>query len=81
MPEQFDADGQACIRTLFAGRTLDVTYHNPARQDTFAAGMTIQRSVLHLPGGDMDTEGPNIPAPYAAMVRAGQIPLLDMYFT
>ncbi len=29
MPEQFDADGQASALTLFADRTLKVTYHNP----------------------------------------------------
>ena len=31
MPEQFDADGQASVLTLFADRTLNVTYHNPDR--------------------------------------------------
>jgi cellobiose phosphorylase len=29
MPEQFDADGRASVLTLFAGRKLRVTYHNP----------------------------------------------------
>jgi cellobiose phosphorylase len=29
MPEQFDADGQASVLTLFADRKLKVTYHNP----------------------------------------------------
>jgi cellobiose phosphorylase len=31
MPEQFDADGQASVLTLFAGRRLEVTYRNPDR--------------------------------------------------
>ncbi len=31
MPEQFDADGRASVLTLFAGRKLRVTYHNPDR--------------------------------------------------
>ncbi len=30
---QFDAQGQCGLKTLFAGRTLEVTYHNPARLD------------------------------------------------
>jgi cellobiose phosphorylase len=29
MPVQFDADGQASVLTLFAGRKLQVTVHNP----------------------------------------------------
>jgi cellobiose phosphorylase len=31
VPEQFDADGRASVSTLFAGRKLKVTYHNPVR--------------------------------------------------
>ena len=31
MPEQFDADGQASVLTLFADRRLKATYHNPDR--------------------------------------------------
>jgi len=30
---QFDAQGQCGLKTLFAGKTLEVTYHNPARLD------------------------------------------------
>ena len=29
--EQFAVDGKASVRTLFAGRRLEITYHNPAR--------------------------------------------------
>jgi cellobiose phosphorylase len=29
--EQFAGDGKASVRTLFAGRSLEITYHNPAR--------------------------------------------------
>jgi cellobiose phosphorylase len=31
MPEQFDADGRASVQTLFAGRKLEIAYHNPDR--------------------------------------------------
>ena len=31
--EQFDPAGQASVETLFAGRKLNVVYHNPARLD------------------------------------------------
>jgi cellobiose phosphorylase len=31
MPEQFDAGGRASVLTRFAGRRLQVTYHNPDR--------------------------------------------------
>ena len=30
MPEQFDVDGRASVLTLFAGRKLQFTYHNPS---------------------------------------------------
>jgi cellobiose phosphorylase len=30
---QFDVQGQCGLKTLFAGKTLEVTYHNPARLD------------------------------------------------
>ena len=30
-PEQFDADGRASVLTLFAGRKLEIVYHNPDR--------------------------------------------------
>ncbi len=30
-PEQFDADGRASVLTLFAGRKLEIAYHNPDR--------------------------------------------------
>ena len=30
---QFDAQGQCGLKTLFAGRMIDVVYHNPARLD------------------------------------------------
>jgi len=31
MPEQFDADGRASVQNLFAGRKLEIAYHNPDR--------------------------------------------------
>jgi len=31
--EQFNVEGRAGIRALFAGRTLDIVYHNPAGLD------------------------------------------------
>lgn len=33
VPAQFDAAGYASVSTLFAGRTLKVIYHNPAKLD------------------------------------------------
>jgi cellobiose phosphorylase len=33
LAEQFDENGRATLRTLFAGRSLEVTYHNPERLD------------------------------------------------
>ena len=33
---QFDTQGQCGLKTLFAGRSIEVTYHNPARLDSGA---------------------------------------------
>jgi len=57
-----------------------VTYHNPERRDTFAEGMDIRQSVLHLDDGDVIIEGPIIPAPYAEQVRAGKVAMINVYF-
>jgi len=57
-----------------------VTYHNPERRDTYAEGMRIRRSVLHLDNEDVTIEGPVIPAPYAEQVRAGEIAAISVYF-
>jgi len=37
--EQFDAEGQASVTTVFAGRRLRITYHNPADLDWDSYGI------------------------------------------
>ncbi len=73
----FREDGTLAFKLL--GQCA-VTYHNPERRDTFAEGMRIRRSVLHLEDGDVGIEGPVIPAPYAEMLRDGAITAIDVYF-
>jgi hypothetical protein len=71
----FDASGQFTFRFLNHCR---VTCHNPTRADTFRK--TPSRFLLHLAGGDTVTiEGEYIPAPYAAQVREGKIPALEVF--
>ncbi|MFN2108700.1 MAG: cellobiose phosphorylase, partial [Anaerolineae bacterium] len=74
----FSKDGT--ITGTFLGHCT-VTYHNPHKRDTFAADMRPGKIVLHLADGEtVETHDPTIAPPYAAMVRAGQIPRIDVYF-
>ena len=50
-----------------------VTYHNPARKDTFDPQMKISRLELTLNNERIVLKGPEIDAPYAEMVRSGAI--------
>ena len=80
----FDAGG--CITFRFLG-CCDVTYHNPARRDTFdgpgaAKCAAIARLELHMDDDTMiDIPGSVIGAPYAAQVRAGQVCSIHAFFT
>jgi cellobiose phosphorylase len=55
MADQFDADGKAAVRTLFAGRRLTVTFENPRRLDYGSYG--IER--VTIDGQDISLEGPS----------------------
>jgi hypothetical protein len=72
----FDADGNLSFRLL--GKT-DVTYHNPSRRDTFS-GLEAEKTVLHLASGEIvEFPGGIVPAPYAQMVREGQVVSINVY--
>jgi hypothetical protein len=73
----FDANGKLSFRLL--GKT-EVTYHNPARRNTFS-GLEAEKAVLRLASGDT-VEFPTgiVPAPYAQMLREGLGAALDVYF-
>lgn len=74
----FDADGKLSFR--FLGKTL-VTYHNPARRDTFG-GLEVEKTTLGLENGEtIEFPGRVIPAPYARMVRDGKATSIELYFT
>ena len=59
--EQFDADGRASVLTLFAGRKLEVTYHNPDR---------LPWGMYAIAGIRLDSEE----APYERQGRAAVLP-------
>lgn len=70
----FSADRTVSFRFL---GNCTVTYHNVERLDTFKAGM--QASKIRLLTQDervIELEGGVIGAPYAAMVRAGQVKII-----
>jgi hypothetical protein len=74
----FREDGTFAFRFL---GTCDVTYHNQARQNTYTAGLQPARIRLQPRRGEaVQLDGGVIPAPYAAMVRAGQIRSLDIFY-
>ena len=59
----------------------DVTYHNPRRLDTFADGREPRRIVLWPSEADsVEIEGGTIGAPYAEMIRNGEIGRVEVFF-
>jgi hypothetical protein len=72
----FKEDGTFSFRFL---GTCDITYHNPTREDTFTAGISAKRFILHPRLGEpLILEGDVIPPPYAASLRDGQIEAMDV---
>ncbi len=71
-------NGERSISFTFLGR-CKVTYHNLERLDTCAEGIEVRKIILHTQNGQkLDIAGDVIGAPYAAMVRAGLIPAIDV---
>jgi len=59
----------------------DVTYHNPRRLDTFAEGIEPRRIVLRPSGSEaIEIPGHTIGAPYARMIRDGDIGRVEVFF-
>ncbi|MGD9049294.1 MAG: cellobiose phosphorylase, partial [Anaerolineae bacterium] len=75
----FDTEGR--LSFTFLGR-VSVTYHNPDRRDLFPNdGASVRRVVLYLPdGGQVEFAEGIIGAPYALMVREGQITKIEVFF-
>ncbi|MEZ0396338.1 MAG: cellobiose phosphorylase [Anaerolineales bacterium] len=73
----FRDDGRFSFR--FLGK-VDITYHNPSRRDTFG-GLRMRQVVVRLRDGQSLTfPGGTVPAPYAQMVRTGQVLSIEAYF-
>ena len=65
---------------MFLGKTL-VVYHNPKQLDTFGKQrVTVKKVCLKNSKGDLVAEfkGDSVPMPYAAKVREGYIPRIDI---
>jgi hypothetical protein len=59
----------------------DVTYHNPRRLDTFAQGVEASRIVLWPSESEsVEIPGHTIGAPYAHMIRNGEIKRVEVFF-
>jgi hypothetical protein len=76
--EFFDANNR--VEFKFLGKT-DVTYHNPARLDTYDARCKIVKIALSLPDGKTETiNGDLIRGARAERVRALKYAKIDVYF-
>ena len=73
----FKEDGSFTFRFL---GSCDVSVHNPARVDTYAEGVEIQRIELHAEAETIHIDGAVIPAPYAERVRQGDFGSIALYF-
>ena len=79
LPGWFFSD-PGIVRFRFLGQ-CDVTYHNPRRLDTFADGIEPRRIVLWRSEDEsVEIAGHTVGAPYAEMVRSGDIGRLEMFF-
>ena len=79
----FDAEGR--LSFVFLGHT-PVTIHNPGRMDTWrdksAGGPAKLAAALQIPGQGQAEFGDGIVrAPYAEMVRAGQVAAIELFLT
>jgi hypothetical protein len=71
----FSDDGKVSFR--FLGHCM-VTYHNQARVNT--PGLEPILILFETPNhGKIEITGPNLPSPYAKMVRDGQIQELNVW--
>jgi hypothetical protein len=71
-------DEKDTVAFTFLGQ-CQVVYHNPHKRDTHE--LNSQRVILHpLDGDPIEIEGAVILAPYADMVRAGQISEIQIFF-
>jgi len=72
----FRADGT--LTFTFLGQCA-VTYHIPERVDTCTPGLHVRKLILQLRDGQtVEIAGEVIGAPYAALVREGQIPAIEV---
>jgi hypothetical protein len=64
----------------FLGKTM-IIYHNSKRCDTFDPSSVVHSLILHPVDADaIELAGNVISAPYAQMVRDGQVQQIDVYF-
>jgi len=79
LPGWFFTDA-GIVSFRFLGQ-CDVTYHNPDRLDTFAEGV-VPRLIVLWPSESESVEiaGNTVGAPYAEMVRNGDISRVDVFF-
>ncbi len=72
----FTAEGT--VRFTFLGQTT-ITYHNPSRQDTVGSGPRPARYRLRLADGQtVSLAGPVVGPPYAALIRSGEVGIIDV---
>lgn len=72
-------DEQDQVQFTFLGG-CQVTFHNPARKDTFGPGMAVLRYVLYTATGESVTvAGPVVTGANALRVRSGEIHRMDVY--
>jgi hypothetical protein len=79
----FDAEGK--VTFMFLGHT-PVTIHNPGLMDTWrtegTGWMNKQPVVLRIPAqGQIEFSDGVIPAPYAEVVRSGQVEAIELFLT
>lgn len=73
-------DERDTITFKFLG-CCNVTYHNPARIDTFDERAQVQRIVIDTGDDTVEIHSPVIREPYASRVRAGNVQTINVYLS
>ena len=72
----FDEEGRVAFTFLGQCR---ITYHNPVRRDLFP-GLPSHMTLRLADGSTHSLAGPDLPPPFAAQVRDGDISAIDVFF-
>lgn len=75
----FDANGEAAFQLC---GSCHVTYHNPARVNTYGVGgARVRKMLVHMPDGDITVTGDTMGEEIALAVREGKVSSIEVWMS